>query len=92
MEPERERYDPLPSYVRVLAEFNEGDLDFIVVDGHYRTTCIKRSLGKLRPGGLLLVDDVNFWSSFDDMGIPRSWRLVDMSGNGLKRAGIWEKP
>src|SRR4051812_4904265 len=60
-EPERETYDPLPDYVAVMNEFADGSLDLIVVDGHYRTMCIKACLNKLRPGGLLLVDDTNMW-------------------------------
>jgi predicted O-methyltransferase YrrM len=91
-EPERERYDPLPDYVAVLDGFPAESLDVLVVDGHYRTTCVKQGLDKLRPGGLLLVDDVNLWPSRQAIPVPDSWDLVDESTNGIKSACVWRKP
>ena len=44
---------------------------------------------KLRPGGYLLVDDVNFWPSPAALPIPDGWAVVDDSTNGLKRCLIW---
>jgi hypothetical protein len=91
-EPERERYDPVPAYVAVLDGFPDESLDVVVVDGHYRTTCIKRCLPKLKPGGLLLVDDLNLWPARGLIPVPGSWELVDESTNRLKRTCVWRKP
>jgi predicted O-methyltransferase YrrM len=91
-EPERERYDRLPAYVAVLDEFPDAGLDLVVVDGHYRTACIRRCLETLKPGGLLLVDDANLWPAREAIPVPASWELVDESTNGLKRACVWRKP
>ncbi len=89
MEPERPDYEPMPAYVRVADEFPRGSLDLVVVDGHYRTHCVRRAVPRLRPGGLLLVDDVNRWPSLDSLPVPAGWVVVDDSGNGMKRCVIW---
>lgn len=91
-EPEQANYPVCPAYVKVLDRFADETLDLIVVDGHYRTTCIKHSLKKLKPGGLLLVDDINLWPSLEALPIPNNWQRVDESTNGIKKTYIWQKP
>ena len=82
--------EPTPAYVRVAEEFGDHSLDFVVVDGHYRDHCIRRAVRKLRAGGYLLVDDVNFWPKPQLIPVPRDWQVVDDSTNGLKRCLIWQ--
>jgi hypothetical protein len=89
-EPERASYDPLPRYVQVIDEFADSSLDLIIIDGHYRTTCIRHVLSKVRSGGFLLIDDLGYWP--DDPPVPGDWQLVSRSGNGIKETGIWQKP
>jgi hypothetical protein len=91
-EPERPDYDPTPAYVAVLDEFADGSLDLVIVDGHYRTNCIRRAVPKIKPGGYLLVDDANMWPSLEAIPIPDRWEVVDDSTNGLKRCVIWQAP
>jgi hypothetical protein len=81
---------PTPAYVRVAEEFPDHSLDFVLVDGHYRDHCIRRAVRKLRAGGYLIVDDVNFWPRFDRIPVPAGWPVVDDSSNGLKRCVIWK--
>ena len=88
--PEQTTYDPIPAYVRAADRFDDGTLDFVIVDGHYRTHCVRRALPKLRRGGYLLVDDVNMWPNIQAIGVPDSWRVVDDSTNGIKRCLIWQ--
>ena len=47
------------SYVDVVEEFGDESLDFALVDGSYRSECANRVLTKLRPGGMLAVDNAN---------------------------------
>jgi SAM-dependent methyltransferase len=91
-DPERADYDPPPAYVRAADDFPDGSLDFVVVDGHYRSHCARRVLRKLRPGGYLLVDDVNLWPTPAAVGVPAGWPVVDDSTNGLKRCIVWQAP
>jgi hypothetical protein len=91
-EPERVEYPIVPRYVAVADEFPDESLDLVVVDGHYRTNCIRLCLAKLRPGGFLLVDDLNLWPTRDDIPIPATWLVVDLGSNGLKQTCVWRKP
>ena len=90
-EPERESYDPLPEYVAAVAGFVDRSLEFIAVDGHYRTQCIRFALEKLKPGGLLLVDDANLWPG-DAPPVPADWPVVSRTSNGLKITAVWRRP
>lgn len=91
-EPENRIYDPLPRYVASICAVADESLAFVVVDGHYRTACIRASIAKLQPGGFLLVDDVNFWPGRAAMPIPADWRQVHKSTFGIKHTGVWQKP
>jgi predicted O-methyltransferase YrrM len=88
-EGEREVYDPVPDYVATVDQLPDASLDLVVVDGHYRTHCIRHALPKIKPGGYLLVDDINLWPSVDVFQIPKQWTIADDSTNGLKRCVIW---
>ena len=48
-------------YVRAADTFEPRSLDFALVDGMYRSACALTVLAKLRPGGLLIVDNVNWF-------------------------------
>ncbi len=48
-------------YVRVLDKFDSASLDFVLVDGYYRDHCVLKSLDKIRSGGLLVIDNVNWY-------------------------------
>lgn len=81
-------------YVTVAAEFADGTLDFVVVDGALRDQCIQAALPKLRPGGLLLVDNSNWWKEdLSEWGVPADWPIVHQSANVLRsETTIWQKP
>jgi hypothetical protein len=76
--------------VAVADRFADRSLDLIIVDGHYRDTCIRHAARKLTPGGYLLVDDAERWPSLAALGVPSGWRIVDNSTNGIKRCVIWQ--
>ena len=44
-------------YVRVADALPEQSIDFALVDGIYRVDCVNAVLGRLKPGGLLILDD-----------------------------------
>ena len=44
-------------YVRVIDEFEPGQLDICFVDGEHRAACVFEAIPKLASGGLLIVDD-----------------------------------
>jgi SAM-dependent methyltransferase len=48
-----------PDYVGAVECFGDGELDFAIVDGviSTRDVCAKAALKKLKPGGVLVIDD-----------------------------------
>jgi SAM-dependent methyltransferase len=90
-EPTRPLYEPMPRYVAFVDEFPDGYFDFIEVDGHYRQACVVKGWPKLKPGGLLLVDDTN-WLPLEAWGVPATWRLVHQSVKINTVTSIWQRP
>ncbi|MGM0577638.1 MAG: O-methyltransferase [Myxococcota bacterium] len=52
---------PDADYVRVVDEVDDASLDFTLVDGHLRAHCALAVLDKLEPGGLLIIDNINWY-------------------------------
>ena len=48
-------------YARTALAFDDASLDFALVDGYYRDYSAKFILPKIKPGGLLVIDNIN-WS------------------------------
>ena len=48
-------------YVRAVDAFGPRSLDFALVDGMYRSACALAVIPKLRAGGRLIVDNVNWF-------------------------------
>jgi hypothetical protein len=84
-------YDPVPSYVAAADEFPDSSLDFVVVDGHYRHACVRQVLAKIKPGGLLLIDNTD-WAPLPEWGVPPTWPVVHQSSNVMTQTTIWRKP
>lgn len=51
----------LSPYVRTLEDFPEGSLDVVLVDGIYRDHCALGAIPKVRPGGMIIIDNVNWY-------------------------------
>ena len=50
--------DPEKSeYVRVIDGFSEDSLDFVLVDGIFRSDCAQKVIECIRPGGILMLDN-----------------------------------
>jgi len=47
------------AYVRITDTISIESLNFILVDGVYRAQCTLRSIPLLKPGGILIIDNVN---------------------------------
>jgi hypothetical protein len=85
------RYDPIPQYVKVVGRFQDNELDFVVIDGHYRQACVLAAINKIKPGGLLLIDNSN-WMPLNHWGVPSDWQLVHQSDYISTQTTIWRKP
>jgi predicted O-methyltransferase YrrM len=48
------------AYARVALSFPDASLDFALIDGHYRDYSAKFILPKIKPGGMLIIDNANW--------------------------------
>jgi hypothetical protein len=100
----RKNYESFSTLVRcdfdhALSQFEAGSIDILHLDGLHTETAVRHDvdswLPKLRPGGILLLHDVDVrtrefgaWKVWDDLQARgRSWTFHD--GPGL---GLWQKP
>ncbi|MFO0697634.1 MAG: hypothetical protein U0236_00260 [Nitrospira sp.] len=49
--------DEIERYAGVIDTVPDSSLDFVLVDGHFRTACLRRCFRKIRPGGILAIDN-----------------------------------
>jgi len=90
-DPTYPHYEKIPKYVSVVEEFEDESIDFVVVDGHYRQACVLAALGKIKSGGLFLVDNTNRLP-IEEWGVPSDWPIVHQSSNVMTETTIWKKP
>jgi hypothetical protein len=70
--------DPASSYVGVVASLDAESLDFVLVDGVARDHCALAARDKLKPGALLVIDNINwFYARRDPSRAPNSRSLAD---------------
>lgn len=81
----------VPAYVAVADEFPDASLDLAIVDGAYRPLCVLAAVAKIRPGGLLLVDDTT-WMPGLSAGPLAGWDLVCDGRQGVGSTMIWRRP
>jgi len=89
-EPNRRFYDPLPRYVDFINRYENESFDFVIVDGHYRQACIGASAPKIKPGGILILDNSN-WLPFEKWGIPDHFRMIHRSENVKSETTLFVK-
>lgn len=50
----------LSDYARVALSFGDKSIDFVLVDGIYRDHVTRLMMPKIRPGGMLIIDNINW--------------------------------
>ena len=68
-------------YVKTIDNEPDQSIDLILVDGRARVDCIRHAISKVKPGGMLILDDAE--RSRYSAGIatvPSNWRKIDLSG------------
>ena len=73
-------------YVAVIDTFPDESIDLCLVDGARRDECALRAVPKIRPGGLLLVDNANWY-----LPPPRSARSPSTRGPGQYAGARWRE-
>ena len=83
------------NYVRAVDSFEPQSIDFALVDGMYRSACALAVLPRLKPGGLLIVDNVNWFlpsasrapssRKADDVPLTPTWEEFAVAVSGWER-------
>jgi hypothetical protein len=66
--------DGYAEYAGAISFYPDNWFDVVVIDGRARRRCVARALTKIKPGGLLLVDDIHrkkHARAVRDLGWPR---------------------
>jgi hypothetical protein len=74
-------------YCRVI-QSSESLYDIVVVDGRDRVNCIKQSIGMLKAGGVVLLDDSQRERYIDGINYARSEGFRTLDFEGLKSTGL----
>lgn len=73
--------DNARDYVAAINEFGDCSFDVVIVDGRYRRECLHRGASKVRPGGLLILDDTDQQQlrRLKKSSLP-GWKTVSFAG------------
>jgi hypothetical protein len=84
-------------YVNTLDEFPDQSFDLISIDGRFRVACAAHAKAKVKPGGVLMLDNSDRDDYRDVFSLLSEWRRVDFYGLGPYRhtpwqTSVWESP
>jgi hypothetical protein len=68
------------AYAAAIREV-DGDFGFIVIDGILRSECAREAVGRLAPGGVILLDNADWWTK--TAAFLRSQGLVQIDFHGF---------
>ena len=68
-------------YAKSIDEHPDGSLDLVLVDGRAREACIKHAIIKVRPGGMLILDNTER-SRYNQaaLEVPKAWNRLSFPG------------
>lgn len=86
-------------YYTVCSEFEDNYFDLIIVDGQNRVKCIEECYKKLKPGGVLLLDDAERERYLPVYELLKEWKFFKTVEYNLddkeypeKQTNWWIKP
>lgn len=78
-------------YSGFISKFPDQHFDFILVDGRARVDCILRSINKLKPGGILVLDNSERERYSKAFSLLKAWPSV-LTTTGITDTTLWFKP
>lgn len=65
------------NYARAIDRYPNEYFDLVAVDGRARSACMKHGVPKVKPGGILLLDDAerHHYTKGADC-VPKSWKMI----------------
>ena len=76
------------AYARTALAFADASIDFALVDGHYRDYSARLILPKIRPGGMLIVDNANLYLKRCSAELAGRYRVGRLDGKALARFAL----
>jgi hypothetical protein len=67
-------------YVAAIDPLEDCSFDIMIVDGICRMECVRRGASKVKPGGVLVLDDTDFRCLAPSKRLLPGWRIVSLSG------------
>lgn len=91
------RADGAHGYVGAIADYPDGHFDVVVVDGRDRLRCLQASMGKVRRGGLLLLDDAERERYAPAFELMAGWSVRTVRGLAPTKpvpgtTAVWTRP
>lgn len=86
------------NYVKAIDEHPDKTFDLVLVDGRARSACVLHAIKKVRPGGILVLDNSErpqYQTAISE--VPREWARFDFPGPSARadffsRTTIWIVP
>ena len=78
-------------YIDALDEFPESHFDFALIDGRARRSCSRKAIEKIKPGGLLVLDNAERVRYAKVHKALTEWDKL-FTTTGLTDTVIWRKP
>lgn len=84
------------NYVRSIEEYPDRGFDLVIVDGRARLSCVFHALGKIRPGGYLMLDDSDRQEYEEAISLLADYKRTDFFGIDpysmySRQTSVWEK-
>jgi hypothetical protein len=76
------------TYARAIDEVG-GEFDIIVIDGAWRNECATAALAHLRPGGIFILDNSDWYTDVSDLLKKQGFFQVDFNGFGPINSYCW---
>lgn len=76
-------------YVRAIDAFDEESLDVVLVDGRARASCLAHAAPRVRPGGLLVLDNAERAEYAPAIAALRDFERHDFDGIGPYQRDPW---
>ena len=84
-------------YILPLKNIADSSIDLVVVDGRHRVESVKRAMGKVKPGGSLILDNSDRPEYAETFELLLGWKLLETwsitnFSEFVTPAAIWTKP
>lgn len=76
-------------YVQAIRSFADKSFDVICIDGSNRNDCVREAMSKLKPNGILVLDNSERPEYADGMKLLQNWKRLDFQGPGMYNTYTW---